>query len=157
MSFVPQTALDRRKEKRCPWVQVVSFGSSLARKLTPPSASNIRLRQTSYDFHSFKADRDDPAQEVKRVTWVAHGFHGVAVGIVGDAAGGVFLYRLPLHDPFNRGLAVDHVVVGFLGDVGDRDVAVVDDRAAVLGLALAAEPHLGDVEEGLWIRNVGKA
>lgn len=126
----------------------------VAENVTPPSPSNIKLRQISHDFHRFKADSDHPAQQVKRVTWVAYGLHRVAVGIVGDAAGGVFLYRLPFHHPFNRGLPVDHIVIGFLGDVGDGDIAVVYDGAPILGLTLSAEPHLGHAEEGFGIGNV---
>jgi len=39
---------------------------------------------------------------------------------------------LAFHDPFQGELAVDDVVVGFQGDVADRDVVVVDDGGLVV-------------------------
>jgi len=38
----------------------------------------------------------------------------------------VFADGLAFHDPFEGGLAVDDVGVGFLGYVADREVAVVE-------------------------------
>ena len=59
---------------------------------------------------------------------------------------------MAFHDPFNGGLAVDDVVVGFQRDVADGDVLVVDDRGFVFDALLrfrvfdVGELHFADVE-----------
>ncbi len=114
----------------------------------------VQSRQTSHNLHRLHAYGDHTAQQVKRVAGISYRFYCIAVGIVGNAAGGVFLDTLTFHHPFDGRFSVYHVVICCFWNVCDGDVAVVDDRGLVLGLATTAEPHLGDVEEGLWIRNV---
>lgn len=65
------------------------------------------------------------------------------VGVVGDAAGLVGFDLVALHDPFDGGTAVHHVVVGGKGDVRQADVGVVLNRALV---APGDEAHLAHGE-----------
>ena len=61
------------------------------------------------------------------------------VGIVGDAAGLVGFDLITLHDPFDGGTPVDHIIIGFERDVGERNPGVVlDDRF----VQLVREAHL---------------
>ena len=81
---------------------------------------------------------------------VVHGFGGVEVGVVGDAAVFVGADALALDDPLDGGFAVDYVVVGSQGDVGDCYGFVVDYRGFVVdafaggGVFGFGKFHLGD-------------
>lgn len=86
------------------------------------------------------------------------------VGVVDDAALFVGFHDLSFHHPFQRGLAVDDVVIGLTGHVLERDVVIVDEGREVLFLALAAPlPFVGvldalegfGVDLGLWDKVVG--
>ena len=117
----------------------------------------IRLRQISErrqatnDLHGLQANRDDTLQEPQWVGRVANGFDGIAIGVVDNAAGRISLDTLSFHHPFQSGLAVDHVVVGFQWNTGDGDVAVVDHGALIEVRALTSEFHLFDTVETDWV------
>src|SRR4051812_10475423 len=53
------------------------------------------------------------------------------VGVVDDAAVLVLGDLIPLHDPFDRGLAVDDVLVGFERYIRQRYMTVVNDGRLV--------------------------
>lgn len=76
---------------------------------------------------------------------VVHGFGGVEVGVVGDAAVFVGADALALHDPLDGGLAVHYVVVGFQGNVAEGDAVVVEDGGFVV-----------DAFAGLWVFDFGE-
>lgn len=69
---------------------------------------------------------------------VVHGFNRPIVGVVDDAAGLVCFDALALHNPVQRGFAVDHVVPCFSGNILDRNLTVVDNGGLV---ALLGEFH----------------
>jgi len=75
-----------------------------------------------------------------------HGFEGPGVGVVDDAGVLVGFDALAFDDPVEGGFAVDDVVVGLEGDVGDGDVGVVDQGGLV---ALLDVFHLLDAVKGL--------
>lgn len=63
-------------------------------------------------------------------------FAAPVVGVVFDATGFVNFDLVAVEEPVEGGLAVDDVVVGVLGDVGDGDVGVVDDAGFVEAVAV---------------------
>jgi hypothetical protein len=81
-------------------------------------------------------------------------FAAPVVGVVFDATGFVDLDLVAVEEPVEGGLAVDDVVLGALGDVGEGDVGVVDDarfvEAVAVGFLLrggAGVGHLFDAVE----------
>ena len=80
---------------------------------------NLQLRQPLDNLHRLQADGDDAEEEFEGVFGVAHGFGGPEVGVVGNAAVLVFADALAFHDSFEGGFAVDHILVGFQGDVAN--------------------------------------
>ena len=88
--------------------------------------SNVQPRECVHEFHRLKADRDDAEEEVEGVAGVVHGFEGPGVGVIDDAGVLVSFDALAFDDPVEGGFAIDDVVVGGKGNVGDGDVGVVD-------------------------------
>ena len=96
-------------------------------------------------------------------------FVAPVVWIILDATLGVGGDSIALHDPLDSRLTVYDVLVGYIGDVRDADISVIDDDTLVihlLGLAvliyaiLLAKAHLFDLVEiivlvGLFICTVG--
>ena len=72
----------------------------------------IQGRERVHDLHRLQAHAGDSFDEIHDVTRVVV-FAAPVVGVVFDAAGFVDGDLVALHDPFEGGLAVDDVVVGF--------------------------------------------
>jgi len=87
--------------------------------------------QTIHDVNCLDADIDDTQQEVEDVAGLVM-FAGPVVGIVLDERLLVLGDGVTLHNPFNGRFSVDDILVGFLRDVLDGDVAVVDDGALIV-------------------------
>ncbi len=75
-------------------------------------------------------------------------FGAPVVGVVGDAAVFVTGDLVAFHDPFEGGLAIDDVVVGFQWDTGEGEVAVINDSGLIDLLVLAGEGHFLDLVGG---------
>lgn len=82
---------------------------------TSSAFRDVQLGEAADDLEGFEADGDDAEEEFEEVAGVGHGFGGPEVGVVDDAAVFVGGDGLAFHDPFEDGLAVDDVVVGFEG------------------------------------------
>lgn len=109
---------------------------------------DVELRESADDLHGVEADGDEALEEFDGVLGIVHGLGGPEVGGVDDTGFLVGLHALAFDDPFEGGLAIDHVGVGVEGDVANGDAGVVDDRALVrdflagLWVLLLAELHL---------------
>lgn len=80
---------------------------------------DVQRRKRPNDLHGLEADRDDTLEQFQRIGWVTTGrLDCIAIGVVDDDTGLVGLYALALHHPFERRLAVDHVVIGLQRDTG---------------------------------------
>ena len=93
--------------------------------------------QIVHDVKRLDADIDDTQQEVEDVAGLVV-LAGPVVGIVIDERLLVLRDGVTLHNPFDGRFAVDDILVGFLRDVLDGDVAVVDDDALIV---LTLETH----------------
>ena len=84
------------------------------------------------DLHRLKAHSDDAQEQLQRILGIAHRLSGPEVGVVHDAAVGIFFDALAFPDQFEGGFAVDDLGVGFFGDVAKGDVSVVEDGGLVV-------------------------
>lgn len=80
-----------------------------------------------YDLHGLQADGDDALEKFERVSRISDCLDCIAVCVFDDAASFVGFHALALHHPVERGLAVDHIVIGLQRNTGDSNVAVVGD------------------------------
>jgi len=70
------------------------------------------------------------------------------VGVVGELAFLVGGDRVAFHDPLDGAFAVDHVLVGLVGDALQADVGIVQDDGLVRFPGGAGEGHFVDVVAG---------
>ena len=66
----------------------------------------------------------------------------VVIGIALNAAGLVCCDLIFLHDPFNRGLTIDDVLIRPFRDVGNGNPVIVLDRVLLRNFAFLGEAHL---------------
>ena len=94
----------------------------------------IQRRERIHDLHRLQTHTGHSFDEIDDVAGVVV-FAAPVVGVVFDAAGFVDGDLVALHDPFEGGLAVDDVVLGFEGDA-----VVVNDGALVIHALAACVP-----------------